>query len=114
MDITIENLGKIVIVTLSGKFFLGNIHEFEKILESQSEDGPNIIAIDCKKLKFIDSSAIGTLVKLLNSVDENKTEIVFVDLSKSIISLFTRAKLNQVFKIIQRDLFEKEFLEKCS
>lgn len=114
MDIAIENLGNIVIVTLRGRFFLGNIHEFEKIWENQLSEEAGIIAIDCKKLKFIDSSAIGTLVKLLNSVDEKKTRIVFVDLSKSIISLFNRAKLNRVFKIIQRDSFEKEFLSKCS
>ena len=110
MDITTESFGDVVIISLRGKFFLGNVHEFEEIWENQLAKNPQTIAIDCKKLKFIDSSAIGTLVKLLNSVDSSMAEMIFVDLSKSIISLFNRAKLNRVFKIVQRDSFEKEYL----
>ena len=112
MDITVENKGKVFIFTLSGEFYIGNVHDFEKLWESKLTEDPSIMAIDCKNLEFVDSSAIGTLVKLFNGINKKTTQIVFVDLNKSIIALFDRAKLAKLFKILTRDKFEKEYLEK--
>lgn len=110
LEIQVETIGRTVVVKLKGKFFLGNVRQVETIWEEQIKKEPAVIAIDCKHLEFIDSSAIGTLVKFLNSTLKENIQLVFVDLSNVIVSLFNRAKLNKVFKIINRDTFEKEFL----
>ena len=53
LDIQAEYVGKVLIISLSGKFFLGNINEVEEFWQEQVNKQPSVIAIDCKNLDFI-------------------------------------------------------------
>ncbi len=112
VDNIIEHFGKVIIVKMTGKFYLGNIQQVEELWNRVIENDPSVIGIDCKNLLFVDSSAIGTLVKFLNNTEKDNIQMVFIDISKSIISIFKRAKLNTIFRMMNRDSFERDFLNK--
>lgn len=97
---------------IMGEFYIESIQKVEKIWDDEVAKAPDIIAIDCADLMFIDSSAIGTLVKFLNSAMSKKIRLVFFDLSPSIQQVFKTARLNNFFSITTRDKFEREYLLK--
>ncbi|MBN1501055.1 MAG: STAS domain-containing protein, partial [Spirochaetes bacterium] len=83
---------------------------FEELWHSLVEKKPAVIAIDCKELEYIDSSAIGTLVKFLNNAMSKKVKLIFFDLNKAIQNIFKTARLDNFFTIITRDELEKEYM----
>ncbi len=112
VSISCENLGAITVMTIDGEFYIESIDQAEKIWNEQLSRRPRVIAINCKNIKYIDSSAVGILVKFLNSAMKVKTELIFFDLSEIIFNVFKTAKLSNFFKIMSRTQFEMEYLEK--
>ena len=109
INISVDDRKKIIIIKISGEFYIENIQKVESIWNEQVEKGPGTIAIDCSELMYIDSSAIGTLVKFLNSTMSRNIKLVFFDLNPSIQQIFRTARLNNFFTITSREKFEKDF-----
>jgi len=112
LQVTVEKNNRISIMRIMGEFYIESIQKVEKIWDDEVAKAPDIIAIDCADLMFIDSSAIGTLVKFLNNAMSKKIRLVFFDLSPSIQQVFKTARLNNFFTITTRDKFEREYLLK--
>ncbi|MCX7678490.1 MAG: STAS domain-containing protein [Spirochaetes bacterium] len=110
VHLTVEKKNSICIFHIKGEFFIDSIHKVEKIWEEEISKNPKIIAIDCSELSFIDSSAIGTLVKFLNAAMSKNIRLVFYDLSDSIKQIFETARLYNFFTITSKENFEKEYL----
>jgi anti-sigma B factor antagonist len=108
--IHVDDLGKVKIIKIQGEFFLQFVRPVEEAWNSLITKGAEVIAIDCGELVFLDSSAIGTLVKLLNYANTHNIKLIFFDLSDSIVRIFNKAKLNKIFTILTRDAFEKSYL----
>jgi anti-anti-sigma regulatory factor len=70
---------------------------------------PAVIAVDCKDLVGVDSTAIASLVKILRKSKEYGVKLVFFDLSSNIMHTFELMTLNKFFTIMTRQKFEKEF-----
>lgn len=109
MDIIIEELLNVTIINVKGEFFVGNVGKFDEVWHRQIEKKPKAIAINCKELVYIDSSAIGTLVKFLNSAINHDINLQFFDLNPSIHNIFKTTRLDKFFKITTRDEIEKDF-----
>lgn len=110
VNIEILDHGKVQIFVFDGDFYLSNIREVEEKWDTVLNKKPDIIGIDCKKLNFIDSSAIGTLVKFLNNSDLNKIHLIFFDLNDAILRIFETAKLNKIFNILSAEDFRSQYL----
>jgi anti-anti-sigma factor len=110
--ITVEDHDKVVIMNIDGEFYIDSIENAEQIWNKQLARRPKVMAINCKNIKYMDSSAIGILVKFLNSAMKQKTEMVFYDLNDNLLGVFKTAKLNNFFKIMSKTQFEMEYLEK--
>lgn len=112
VQVSVEKKNNISIFHIKGEFFIDSINKVEKIWEEEISKEPSIIAIDCSELLFIDSSAIGTLVKFLNAAMNKKIKLVFYDLSPSIKQIFETARLYNFFPITTKEKFEREYLTK--
>jgi anti-anti-sigma factor len=111
ISISFEDHGKVIVLNIEGDFYIENIEEAEKIWNEQLLKQPKVVAINCKKITFIDSSAVGMLVKFLHSAMKKNIELIFFDPSDTIIGVFHTAKLVNFFKIMSRTQFEMEYLE---
>ncbi len=112
IDVKINEMDKVVILELIGEFDLDSISTVEKKWQVVVENNPEVIGINCKNLQFIDSSAIGTLVKFLNGATSRGINLVFYDLNKSISAIFKTARLDNFFTITTKEEFEKKYLHK--
>ncbi len=100
----------LIIISISGEFYIENIQKVENEWNEQVMKSPKTIAINCADLLYIDSSAIGTLVKFLNSAMNRNIALVFFDLNPSIQQIFKTARLNNFFSITSKEDFERDYL----
>lgn len=111
ISITTADHGSLKIVMIRGEFFLGHVRQVEDTWNALVADKPEIIAIDCGEMTFIDSSAIGTFVKFLNNSLSLGIKLIFFDLSDSIERIFSKAKLNKIFSVLSREDFERLYMK---
>ncbi len=104
----IEKGGKII-VTAIGEWNLGNIKEMEVVFTDILAKKPDMIAINCKDLIGVDSTAIASLVKILRKTKELNIKLIFFDLSQNIYHTFELMTLNKFFTIMTKSRFEEEF-----
>ena len=112
--VTVNEYGKVIVLHVAGELCLGNIRGVEQILDEHVANAPNVVALDCKKLKFIDSSAIGTLVKFHNLSTHRGIRLILVELNPSIIRLLETAKLDRIFSLMTRDEFRLNCLDESA
>jgi anti-sigma B factor antagonist len=109
MEIRLEESSNITIINIKGEFHVGNVAKFEEVWHAQVEKKPKAIAINCHELEYIDSSAIGTLVKFLNNAMSKGIKLQFFDLNPSIQNIFKTARLDNFFTITTREKLDQEF-----
>ncbi|TFH39201.1 MAG: anti-sigma factor antagonist [Chrysiogenales bacterium] len=110
MDATnFEELNGKIIVYARGDWNLGNIREIESLFGEILEKNPSIIAINCKELDALDSTAIASFVKLLRKSREYDINLIFYDLNLNIKHTFELMTLDKFFTILSREKFEQEF-----
>jgi anti-sigma B factor antagonist len=104
--------GGLKIIRIKGEFFLGYVRQVEEAWNQLAAGNPDVIAIDCKEMTFVDSSAIGTFVKFLHNSMAHNFKLVFFDLNESIARIFGKAKLNKIFTILSREDFDNSYRQK--
>ncbi len=107
----VEEVNNIVILKFKNEFSMRNVIEIEETWNDYILKNPTIILFDFMQLKFIDSSAIGTLVKFYNQAKKRHIDMKISDMSDSVKNVFTTAKLAQVFEIIDGDDFRDKYIE---
>ena len=87
-------------IVLSGDIDLGNAEAFYNEVTIAYKEMPVNILFDCEKLNFIDSTTLGTFVKILKMVKTDEYGVRLTNLQPKIKKLFTICSLD---KIIQLD-----------
>ncbi|MCP4131635.1 MAG: STAS domain-containing protein [bacterium] len=110
VDLNIETKGNIIIMHISGAFNIETMTTIENGWKEQIEKKPEVIAINCRKIDQIDSTAIGALVRYLNISMKHNIALIFYDLNETIQELFETSKLNKFFTIMDLAEFERTYL----
>jgi anti-anti-sigma factor len=112
LSFVIEDWNDVVTITIKGELHHEKIAELENVWNDQLRKPAAVIAINCVDLKFIDSPAIGALVKFFNEAMKKGKKLVFYDLSPTIRQLFDTSRLERLFVITSRHEFEEKYLKK--
>ena len=91
-----ENLLKIV---LSGDIDLGNAEEFYAETLAAYKATPTDIMFDCEQLNFIDSTTLGTFVKILKALKTDGKSMKLYNLQSKIKKLFLICSLDSIMEI---------------
>ena len=91
-----ENLLKIA---LSGDIDLGNAEEFYTETLAAYKATPADILFDCEQLNFIDSTTLGTIVKILKNIKENGHSVRLTSLQPKIKKLFLICSLDKIMQL---------------
>ena len=84
---------------LSGDIDLGNAESFyTEVLEVYQKSSANIL-FDCENLNFIDSTTLGTFVKILKLVKQDGYKMRLVNLQPKIKKLFLICSLDTIMEI---------------
>ena len=88
------------VIKLQGRFVEDEEHTgFLKNIKDLCDAGESKFVIDLKELKYINSSGINLLVKLVKYLNGKEGKIVFTSVPENINELLTIIGLNAVFAI---------------
>lgn len=86
-------------IALSGDIDLGNAEAFYAEVISSYNAAPANVVFDCEKLNFIDSTTLGTFVKILKHVKTNGHTMKLLGLQSKIKKLFLICSLDSIMEI---------------
>ncbi len=84
---------------LSGDIDLSNAETFYAEVAKEYAAAPAKILFDCEQLNFIDSTTLGTFVKLLKEAQKDGHGVKLVNLQPKIKKLFLICSLDQIMEI---------------
>lgn len=87
-------------VLLSGEIDLGNADEFYGEVIEAYKRSPADVYFDCEKLDFIDSTTLGTFVKILKTVKTDGHKMTLAKLQPKIKKLFLICSLDSIMEIL--------------
>lgn len=86
-------------IALSGDIDLGNAEAFYSAVMGAYADTPADILFDCENLAFIDSTTLGTFVKILKALKADGRKMTLVRLQSKIKKLFLICSLDSIMEI---------------
>ena len=95
----IERGGAGLKFALSGDIDLGNAEEFYSVVIEEYKKSPADVSFDCGELNFIDSTTLGTFVKILKAVKSDGYSLKISALQPKIKKLFVICSLDSIMEI---------------
>ncbi|MCB1141415.1 MAG: SpoIIE family protein phosphatase [Leptospiraceae bacterium] len=115
MKIKHEFIKDLLIITPEGGMDMYTCHEFyDYTINVLSEGSIKRFGINFKSVTSIDSSGIGKLFQISKELEKRNIDRAFYEVPTSILNLFINSGLNQVYRILSYNQFEKEFLKQES
>ena len=88
-----------LVIALSGDIDLGNAEAFYSAVIGAYQENPTDIVFDCEKLDFIDSTTLGTFVKILKTLKVDGKKMRLIRLQAKIKKLFLICALDRIMEI---------------
>jgi len=98
-EIKIENGKDKITFYLKGEIVSANAEEFFGAVMSEFEKEKKDIVFDCSALNFIDSTTLGTFVKIFKRVKTDGKGMKLIRLQEKIKKLFTICSLDKIMEI---------------
>ena len=92
-------------IKVSGEIDIFNSNAFKESLNTLIGEKQASLIIECSELKYIDSTALGSLVAVLKNVKAYGGEVKLENLRKSLTKLFKITNLDKAF-VIEGDSYE--------
>ena len=86
-------------IALSGDIDLGNAEAFYTETIAAYTENPTDVVFDCAALNFIDSTTLGTFVKLLKAIKTDGHKMVLSNLQTKIKKLFVICSLDSIIEL---------------
>jgi anti-sigma B factor antagonist len=110
MKMQFETRKDCLFVTLEGEFVFDEVVHFESFIKKNLGKSKNI-AIDMKSLGFMDSSGMGSLVKLLNYLKQKGGAFYLYNIKAEVLKILEIADLLSFFKIVKESEVNSKFAE---
>lgn len=98
-EVTVLKSAPVLEIALSGEIGSENAEEFYGEVVSAYTASPADIVFECSALQFIDSTALGTFVKILKKVKTDGKALKFVSLQPRLKKLFVICALDTIMEI---------------
>ena len=98
METHVEKVGDVQVVSLRGRLDLSATPKFQEFLLQLIAQGEHHILLDCKDLKYVSSSGLGTFVAVGKRCG-NDGKLVFASLSPNIRQVFELVHFDRFFDI---------------
>ncbi|HNR89945.1 MAG TPA: STAS domain-containing protein [Spirochaetota bacterium] len=92
---------------LSGKFNIEQVVPFEEAVGDALQDDATALGIDMSHVEYVDSSAIGCLIKYANVTKGKGVDLYLLDLKPDIRLIFKTAYLDKFFNFITHEEFKR-------
>ena len=87
------------VIRLSGELDLYTCPEFKNELLQVIEDGTTLVVVDLTETTFIDSTALGVLIRGVERLKRNEGRLVVVCVDPNIVKIFEVTGLDRIFTV---------------
>lgn len=98
-EVTVTKTQPVLEISLSGELVSENAEEFYGEVATAYAASPADIVFDCAALQFIDSTALGTFVKILKKVKTDGKALKLTALQPRLKKLFVICALDTIMEI---------------
>ena len=98
-QVTLKKTSPVLEFVLTGEIDSKNADEFGEEILAAYKATPADIIFDCEKLDFIDSTTLGTFVKVLKHVREGGNAMKLIKIQPRIKKLFVICALDAIMEI---------------
>ena len=101
LDITTEEAGDgVAVVALAGEIDLYTCPEFKQELLRVVADGTTLVVVDLTETTFIDSTALGVIIRGVERLKLRDGRLVVVCADPNIVKIFEVTGLNRIFSVV--------------
>jgi anti-sigma B factor antagonist len=101
LGISTEEAGNgIAVIALTGELDLYTCPEFKEELLRVIGDGATLVAVDLTQTTFIDSTALGVLIRGVERLKMNDGQLVVACADPNIVKVIEVTGLNRVFTVV--------------
>lgn len=111
LTISKQERKEILVFPLDGIFDITETGKFEKYILENLKNYKDI-ALEFKGITFIDSSAIGSMIKILGMIKQKGGKLYVFGLTEHIDNVFKTAKLGLFLNVMTEKDFDKQFPKK--
>lgn len=109
MDIQIVEKGNVFLVLLKGSLDMYSSLELKNRTDKIPVSNQTEIIIDFAHINFVDSSGIGTLIKIFHQIKEAGGKLYLTNLKPPIEKVFKVAGLMNLFPILPEDEYKTRY-----
>lgn len=107
--ITFEEINNNIVLHLNGDLNSCRLMNVGHVIRTLIDKSPHIIAIDCSMLYSIDPSTISQIIRCLELARQNDIKLVFFNLNEEVQIMFNLMKLEGIFTVLSREIFDEEY-----
>lgn len=109
IQIDISERDNVVTVSITGEISSLTAKEFDSAFQEYNIAECKVLALDLKKLPYLDSFGISRLVKLSQLMKEKNVEFILINLNDHIRQIFHMGTFDRLFNIMTGDEFEAAY-----
>ena len=110
LQIDIEEKDKVAVISLAGDLSLHSIEGFERTFKKYPGSDFDVIGLDLKNLPYVDSFGISRILKISRILLADGKDFVLINMNENIHQIFKMSTFDRLFKIMNGDEFEIEYL----
>jgi len=101
MDLDIQEEGRVTIVSVTGDLVIGDPEAtFKRTISRLLEEGKIDLLIDCTRLRVVDSTGLGALVRALTTSQHEGGRTKLLGVGPHLKKLLEMTKLDSVFEML--------------
>lgn len=100
-EVTVCGTDPVLSFSLAGEIDAGNSEDFFNEVMSLYERAPRDVVFECARLAFIDSTTLGTFVKISNRAKADGHKLTLTALRPRLKKLFTISALDRTMEIAE-------------
>jgi anti-anti-sigma factor len=98
VDIQVEDLKRVELVTVSGRIDSSNAAEFDAVLKEVAERKHNVV-LDMAGVDYISSAGLRAIVGLLRETKKHRGDVRLANPSERVIEVLSLAGLDSLFQV---------------
>jgi len=99
LSIQVRDAGCASVVEPSGFINAHTVRQFESTLENLVQAGRYTILLNCRELNYISSAGLGAIMGLIETVRENRGDILLCNLQENVFSIFDTLGFTQLYRV---------------
>ncbi len=103
LSIQVREAGCASVVEPSGFINAHTVRQFEGVLENLVQAGRFTILLNCRELNYISSAGLGAIMGLIETVRENKGDILLCNLQDNVFAIFDTLGFTQLYRVFSSE-----------